>query len=154
MEAALAIARQPADEPVRAADLADRLSIPANYLAKILKSLARAGILLSGRGPTGGFRLARDPSGITVEDIIGRFEDVGTSRRCFLGRGRCSDANSCPMHDVWKRVSRPMFDFFHETTLADLLSAQRHRATRRKQPAGRAKKSTPRAPAKRKPRRA
>lgn len=153
MEAALAIARQPAGEPVRAADLADRLSIPANYLSKILNSLARAGILSSGRGPTGGFRLARDPSGIAVEDIIGRFEDVGTARHCFLGRGQCSDTNSCPMHEDWKRVSRPMFDFFRETTLADLIAAQQRRAGRVKPAAaGRAKKGSSRRPAKRKSR--
>jgi len=122
MEAVLAIGRQPPDEPVRAADLADSLGLPPNYLSKILNSLARAGILSSGRGPTGGFRLARDAALITVEDIVGQFEDVGASRRCFLGRGQCNDNNSCPMHEDWKRVSRPMFDFFHETTLAALIA--------------------------------
>jgi Rrf2 family protein len=134
MEAALVIARQPAGEPSRAADLASRLDLPANYLSKILNSLVHAGVLRSDRGPTGGFRLALDPSEITVEDIIGRFEDVGASRRCFLGRGQCSDTNSCPMHDQWKQISQPMFEFFHETTLADLILAEDNRRPRRKQP--------------------
>jgi len=156
MEAALVIARQPAGEPVRAAELAGSLDLPSNYLSKILNSLVHAGVLRSDRGPTGGFRLALEPSAITVEDVIGRFEDVGASRRCFLGRGRCSDTDSCPMHDQWKQVSRPMFDFFHETTLADLIAAESRRAPRKKQPArnGAAKRSTGAAPRQKKARRA
>jgi Rrf2 family protein len=148
MEATLVIARQPAGEPVRAGDLAGRLELPRNYLSKILNSLVHAGVLRSDRGPTGGFRLGLDPAEITVEDIIGRFEDVGASRRCFLGRGQCSDTNSCPMHDQWKRISRPMFDFFHETTLADLILAEDRRSRRKTRPArGGSAKERGRAPA-------
>lgn len=156
MEAALAIAQQPDGEPARAGELAERLGLPGNYLAKILNSLAHGGILSSGRGPTGGFTLSRDATDITVEDIISRFDDVGTSRRCFLGRGQCSDIDSCPMHEDWKRVSAPIFDFFHETTLAELITHRGRRTTRTK-PRPRAghgakKSAHPGSPAARKPR--
>lgn len=123
LEAALAIAHA-GNEPVRAASIAQQLDLPANYLSKILHALARGGVLTSERGPTGGFRLARQPERIRIHDILSEFEDVGESRRCLLGRGRCSDEDSCPMHHQWKAVSGPVFDFFRTTTLADLLAAK------------------------------
>jgi Rrf2 family protein len=128
LEAAIIIAARDG-ERVTAAEVANELDLPANYLSKILNAMARARLLESERGPRGGFRLARDPGGIAIEDIIGLFEDIGSGRRCFLGRGKCSDTDSCAMHDRWKKISGPMFDFFHDTTL-DSLVADRRRKTK------------------------
>lgn len=130
LEAAIIIAeRQP--ERVRANELAAELGVPANYLSKILATMARAGLLESGRGPHGGFRLAADATDTMVGDVVGLFEDVSSTRRCLLGRGTCSDTNSCPAHDQWRAVSRPLFDFFDTTTLASL-STHRSRRPRKR----------------------
>jgi Rrf2 family protein len=140
-------------EPVRAVEIADRLGLPANYLSKILHALARNGVLVSGRGPTGGFRLARSAKQVTIEEIIAEFEDIGETRQCLLRRGRCTDESSCPMHAHWKEVSAPVFAFFRSTSLADLLEAgdgpagrgRRARAasrTTRLRPAGGARRRT------------
>lgn len=127
LEAAIIIAARDG-ERITATDLAAQLDLPPNYLSKILNAMARARVLESERGPRGGFRLAREPAGIAIEDIIGLFEDVGSRRRCFLGRGTCSDTDSCAVHDRWKKVSTPMFDFFHETTLESLVADRRRKA--------------------------
>lgn len=55
---------------VQAADLATRLRLPTAYTAKVLSSLARAGLLRSDRGPRGGFQLARESQQITLFDIL------------------------------------------------------------------------------------
>lgn len=123
LEAAVILAQQP-EERVRANQLSDTLAVPANYLSKILNAMARAGLLDSVRGPRGGFRLARPADRIVIEDIIGLFEETGSSRRCFLGRGTCSETDSCPMHEQWRRVSAPMFEFFANTTLASLAASR------------------------------
>lgn len=122
LHAVLTIAEMGANgDPVRARDLADRLSIPANYLAKILQTLAKAGVLNSERGRNGGFRLASDPAAISLLDIVDPFDDLGRERQCLLGRGTCSDTGGCPAHKEWKEASDPAFRFFQKQTLADLL---------------------------------
>jgi len=107
---------------VRATEISEALSIPANYLAKILHALARAGILVSERGRNGGFRLARAPSEIRLIDVVGSFDDMGRERQCVLGRGACSDVANCRAHHEWLAVSAPVYRFFETRTLADLMN--------------------------------
>ena len=126
LHAALAIAQMGADgRPVRAHEIAAALSIPPNYLAKILQALARAGVLTSERGRHGGFRLARDPSEVRLIDVVEGFDDLGRERQCLLGRGLCTDVGGCPAHKEWREASAPAFRFFESRTLADLMAKPR-----------------------------
>jgi Rrf2 family protein len=59
-----------ADIPIGAEQLANELSIPKSFLAKILQSLAKQGILESRKGAHGGFILAKVVEEISVHDII------------------------------------------------------------------------------------
>ena len=125
LHATLAIAERATDgRTVRASDIAEALSIPANYLAKILQTLARSGVLVSERGRNGGFRLAADPSAIRLMDVIDPFDDLGRERQCLLSRGTCSEVGGCPAHKEWREASAPAFRFFENQTLADLLIRQ------------------------------
>ncbi|MEQ1691160.1 MAG: Rrf2 family transcriptional regulator [Gemmatimonas sp.] len=107
--------------PVIASELATQLAIPSNYLSKILHQLAKDGLLISQRGKTGGFRLARAPERITLAEVIEGFDPVGERRRCLLGKAVCSDRSPCPAHDHWRDHSAGHARFFHETTLAMLV---------------------------------
>ena len=107
-------------EWVRVDDIAAATRVPRNYLSKTLHVMAREGVLESARGPQGGFRLARPAAETTVLSVVGLFEDVGTGRRCVLGRPSCSDARPCPAHDRWKPVAERIRDFLRQTTLGGL----------------------------------
>ena len=120
-------ARSGPDNAVPAASVAEALDIPSNYLAKILNTLAREGILTSERGRTGGFRLARDPEEITLLDVVEHFDDVGEVRQCLLRSRACSEVRSCPAHREWKEASDPAFRFFQEHTVADLMASYKTR---------------------------
>ena len=108
--------------PVRAHEVALALSLPSNYLAKILQSLARAGILVSERGRNGGFRLARAASEVKLIDVVEGFDELGQERQCLLGRGLCQETGGCPAHKEWREASAPAFTFFETRTLADLMA--------------------------------
>lgn len=113
-------ARHP--ESVRVADLSAAVKAPANYLAKTLNHLARAGVLVSTRGPSGGFRLTKEPSRVHLADVVKVFIG-GAPKRCLLGHGPCGENPECTVHERWKPLSGQIDDFFRRTTLADIALA-------------------------------
>lgn len=121
LRATLYIAQQTqGGRAVRAEDVAAALSVPRNYLSKILHVLARNGVLKSTRGPAGGFRLARDPDAVPIFTVIQSFESL-EPRSCILGRAECSDSHPCPAHRRWKQIAEGVSSFLRQTTLGDLL---------------------------------
>ena len=120
LRAVLEIARRH-PQPVRVAVLASSPAVgaPANYLAKTLGQLARAGVLTSMRGPSGGFRLAEAPSRLTLARVVAVFQDQ-TQRRCLLGTGPCGAQPDCVVHARWKPLAVQVETFFRSTTVADL----------------------------------
>lgn len=121
LRAVVYIARRPSGEPVRAAQLAEAVHVPRNYLSKILHELVKTGILKSTRGKRGGFQLAIDPETLSLLRIVSLFDPLQGQRRCLLGRPECSDANPCPVHHRWKSAAEEIARFFDETTVADVL---------------------------------
>jgi Rrf2 family protein len=122
LRAVLHLAQQADDAPTRVDDIAEALSVPRNYLSKILHELGRSGVLTSSRGPGGGFRLARPAHELTMEDVVGRFDLRNGRSRCLLGRvGGCSEDDPCAAHERWSEISDRLVSFFRETTVAELL---------------------------------
>lgn len=120
LRAVLHVASHNGGEPVRVDDIAEALRLPRNYLSKTLHALARAGILRSGRGPKGGFQLARPAHDITFADIAAPFNDL-VEPRCLLGRAQCGWKNPCSAHPRWETIASSIREFFGSTTIADLL---------------------------------
>lgn len=121
LRAVLFVAEHEAEEgSIRVGRMADALGIPANYLAKTLHALARAGVLTSGRGPTGGFRLAAPAGETTLGEVVAPFDQIEQRRQCLLGNPVCSDRHACAAHVHWKQVADKLAEFFSTTTVADL----------------------------------
>ena len=123
LRAVLHIAGNDTDQPVRANEIARDLGLPANYLSKILHSLARDGILTSGRGPRGGFRLAKAPEEMTLAEVVAPLDPGLLEETCLLGNPQCSDHSSCAVHERWKKVKEPLQSFFRQTTVRAVLSS-------------------------------
>lgn len=120
LRAVLFVAEHGSEEPVRVDAIARGLNVPRNYLSKTLHTLARAGVLRSGRGPRGGFQLVGRPDEISLARVAAPFDDLG-SRTCLLGRDVCGWKNPCSVHPHWEEVSNALQSFFRDTTIADLL---------------------------------
>ena len=116
------ISRQNAPEDVDT--LARRLNISRSFLAKILQSLAREGILKSYKGAKGGFALNRDPREISVRDIIevaekkplSVFECSTSQESCPTGKG-----DFCMIWPFLNKFQLKMDEFFEQLTLQDIL---------------------------------
>ncbi|MBK8207051.1 MAG: RrF2 family transcriptional regulator [Planctomycetes bacterium] len=121
------LARYPAGEWVLVTQIADPLAIPVHYLAKVLQTLARRGVLESQRGRQGGFRLAKPAWDITAYDVVRELDDVRSLESCVMGEGECSDATACPLHSLWKNIRQRFVTALETTTLKDLAEFQEHR---------------------------
>ena len=83
-------------------DLAGRLPISENHLAKVMQRLARAGLVESSRGPAGGFRLRGDPKRITLLDVHEAIEGRAGESCCLLSRPlSCAE---CILGDALRRA--------------------------------------------------
>lgn len=65
------------ERQVSAGDIAEKYDISLNHLAKVLRTLVRARLIESVRGPGGGYRFSGNPKRITLLDIISLFEETG-----------------------------------------------------------------------------
>jgi len=119
LRAVIHIGRDPSVS-FRASEVAKAIDAPRDYVAKILGQLVRAGILESGRGPCGGFRLSGPPEETRLADVVDVFGQ-STARRCLLGHGVCGETPSCAVHKRWAPIATSLNSFFADTTLADLM---------------------------------
>jgi Rrf2 family iron-sulfur cluster assembly transcriptional regulator len=92
------------DAPVPRAQIQARQDVPAAYLAKIVQSLARAGLVRTRPGAHGGVSLSVDPEGVTLLQVIEAAEGPIELNRCVVGPGGCARDSFCPVHPVWLRT--------------------------------------------------
>lgn len=113
-----------ADKPLDADTLSKELDISKSFLAKILQSMARSGILNSYKGANGGFALARDMNELTVHQITCAAEGKNPAVfDCSNSRQDCpSDkASTCRIWPVVNRLQKKIDMFLDSMTLADLI---------------------------------
>jgi len=76
---------QDSERQISAADIAEKYGISANHLAKVLRDLARAGLVESMRGAGGGYRFSGNAKRVTLYEVVKMFEDVGQGSRPEAG---------------------------------------------------------------------
>ena len=103
-----------------AGEIAARIRAPKNYLGKLLRQLARAGLLEGRKGTNGGFRLARGTGDISLYDVLEPIEHVNRIKGCILGRAQCTQKEHCPLHEGWVRVRKEYLDFLRSTKLSQV----------------------------------
>jgi Rrf2 family transcriptional regulator, iron-sulfur cluster assembly transcription factor len=121
-----------------AAQVAREIRAPSNYLGKILRELARSGIVEGRKGSKGGFRLARDSRSISLFDALERIEHFDRLSRCILGRPKCSNSSPCLAHQGWSRARDTYLDFLKATTLSELVEKSPIKGRRKSGPNERA----------------
>ena len=124
LRAMLLLARDETVRALRADEIADATGAPRNYMAKVLNTVAKAGLITSMRGPSGGFTLALPAEEITLGRVIDLFDTVPLNPRCMLGNGPCDHTRPCRAHDAWKAVTLARRSPFLNTTIADLLQGR------------------------------
>ena len=100
-------------------DAAQRQGISVKYLEQI------AGMLLSGRGPQGGYRLAKAPESYTVGSILRLTEGDLAPVACLAGEEkRCERSDACATLDFWTGLYAAVNAYVDRFTLADLVGSE------------------------------
>jgi len=122
----LLLAHCAAEDPPRihsTRDLANQTGLPVPMVSKILKGLAREGILNSFRGTKGGYTLARDAAQITVAAIVRALEGPVRLVDCASDPiGPCRFQGQCRVVAPMQVLARAVHDVFERTTLEDLIA--------------------------------
>jgi Rrf2 family transcriptional regulator, nitric oxide-sensitive transcriptional repressor len=110
-----------AETPQTNQQIAEATLVPSGYLAKVMQSLRRGGIVTAQRGKRGGFLLARSPKSVSVLEVITSVEPIQRIRECPLGIAS-HGVHLCPLHKRLDSAMAMIEDAFRETSIADILS--------------------------------
>ena len=105
----------------QAGEVARLLDLPAAYVAKVLTQLARAGILRSGRGPRGGFRLNRSPDSIALLEVIEAVDGTITAKTDILRKDGETASVLRALDTVFSGIISDARSALRDTTIADLM---------------------------------
>ena len=92
------------DEVLSAQLLAERARLEVPTVSKVLKQLAAAGLVDSWRGASGGYRLARSASEITLADVVTAMEGPIGMTECYAHAGQCDLESHCGVRANWQKV--------------------------------------------------
>lgn len=108
--------------------IAERQMVPEQYLEQIIGALRREGYVKSVRGAQGGYLLAKDPSEITIGQLLALLEGPVLMADCIGDAEACIRSSQCPSRLVWERLTDSINDVLDSVTLADMLVDHRHLA--------------------------
>jgi Rrf2 family protein len=107
-------------------EISKELNLPTPFLGKILLRLAKCNLLISTKGPHGGFLLSRPASEISLFDIIEVIDGTKLFEDCLIGLSTCSSHAhndlQCPIHDKYSPISNQLKFLFKTETIENLAS--------------------------------
>jgi Rrf2 family protein len=101
-------------------EVARRMSVPEDFLAKILKTLVDEGLVRSTRGPHGGYALARPAPEISFLDVIEAVEGPIALNVCLDDDPACGRVEICTMVSVWRQGQEKMLEVYRHARLSEL----------------------------------
>lgn len=127
LRALVALARAP-ESRATAGDLAFAADCPRKFLEAILLELARRNILVSRRGKSGGYNLAREADAISFAEVIRAIDGPlalapCVSRYAFRKCDDCPDLSTCPIREALLRARDATAEVLEGYSLADAAAA-------------------------------
>jgi len=119
LRAMIYLARHRADWPIPGRRIAEQTEIPRKYLSKILGDLARAGVLRSSPGRSGGFRLSRPAKETKLLTVLEPFEQFSHDQ-CPFDNEACGREHPCRAHIKWARILEARHRFLEGTSVEDV----------------------------------
>ncbi len=118
----------PGGGAVTLAQIAASQQLSLCYLEQLFGGLRRAGLVLSTRGPGGGYRLGRPSASVALADIVDAVEEKLHTTRCTAEAGcmrsETDEPARCRTHDLWSELGQQIRLFLAGITLADVVQGR------------------------------
>ncbi len=130
--AMLDVALNSSSGPVSLADISERQEISLSYLEQLFARLRKSGLVVSVRGPGGGYILSRDMDEIAISSIVKAVDETVHATKCHGEQG-CQGGVKCLTHTLWNDLSERIEDFLTNITLSELVKNKDVRAVAERQ---------------------
>lgn len=108
-------------------EIAEAIDSPEAFTAKILQTLAKSNIIISSKGPHGGFEIDHHQlHKIKLSQIVFAIDGDNVYKGCGLGLKECNAKKPCPVHDEFKRIRNELKEMLEQTTLKELAKNLHH----------------------------
>ena len=100
-------------------EIAKAIDSPEPFMAKILQDLSRKGLVLSIKGPNGGFYMDARHLRISLADIVTAIDGDQLFNGCGLGLKACNEKKPCPIHYEFKTIRSNFKSMLQSTALEE-----------------------------------
>jgi Rrf2 family iron-sulfur cluster assembly transcriptional regulator len=107
--------------PVSLSEIAGRQELSLSYLEQLFVKLRRNSLVISHRGPGGGYRLNHSQSDISIAEIIAAVDESVDATHC-AGKSDCQEGDTCLTHHLWIDLTEQIHGFLKGISLADLVN--------------------------------
>lgn len=107
--------------PISLQKISDRQNIALNYLEQIFAKLRKEGVVISVKGPGGGYVLNSPIEEIKLSTIIIAVDGSFKMTRCSQGEKCTPLGGKCPTHFIWKGLGKRVLDYFSEISVYDVV---------------------------------
>lgn len=110
------------DKKVTAKEIAEKMNISYEFLAKTMQKLMKSGLIVSQIGLNGGYTLEKDPDSITIADIINALDEDTTIVECFSNQGNntCQRDEICEIRHDMNSLQKEINNVFKNITISKL----------------------------------
>jgi len=115
------LARQRPEKVCLVSEISRSQDIPEKYLAKIMQSLAKGGLVKSLRGVKGGFLLAKPAAELTFREAVECLQGPISINRCLNEPGVCDSSGTCVIRQIWMDAQQKMLEVLDSTDLKTLV---------------------------------
>jgi FeS assembly SUF system regulator len=116
------LAARPAGAVHTAREVAGWSGLPLPMVSKILRGLARGGILRSHRGVSGGYSLERSPEETSVAEVIRALEGPISMVQCGVEPGACDHERTCPTRTNWARINQEVEQALDRVPISEMVT--------------------------------
>ncbi len=106
---------------LNAMHLAADTRLPPATVSKVLKLLARAGIVTASRGAAGGYRLARPARTVSIAQIVGAIDGAPAMTQCEGAAHPCDRVQFCPTRPHWGRINQAVEAALDDVKLDEMI---------------------------------
>jgi Rrf2 family protein len=100
-------------------EIAEGIDAPEHFIAKILQDLAKKKLILSVKGPNGGFYMDDLNLKCAISDIVKAIDGDSIYKDCVIGLKLCSEKNPCPVHFEYKEIKKNLIAMLENNTIGN-----------------------------------